>query len=68
MKYKQYDRVKLKDGTVGVLIEKYPDGKFMFEFPVYSDDDLIENGVRYCDYDDKPVSEDEIESFIEHIG
>lgn len=69
MKYKQYDKVKLKDGTVGVLIEVFSNGEYMFEFPIYSDDDFIDdNGLRYCDYDDKIISEDEIDFFIERAG
>ena len=68
MKYRQYDKVKLKDGTIGVLIEVFSNGDFMFEFPVFSENDFIDNGVRYCDYDDKIINETEIDTFIERAG
>ena len=61
MKYKQYDKVKLKDGAIGILIEICPNGSYMFEFPIYSEDDYIdEDGLRYCDYGDKFITENDI--------
>lgn len=52
--YKQYNSVKLSDGTAGFLIEDFMDGHFLFEFSTPGASDP---------YDQKVVSRDDIVGF-----
>ena len=53
MAFKQYDKVKLKDGAVGYLIEDFEDGWYLFEYETPDDPHA---------YADKEIELDDIES------
>ena len=64
MEAKLYQKVKLKDGKVGYIIEDFGDGNYLLDCPLYKEGELPQ-GRKYNDYKQYDITKDDILLILE---